>query len=706
MKRISFAFILLMCCLCGTNAQRYDKMSAMLRHEVMRTAQKTTRAATHSSYVTALVRCTDSDVFHDNDCKVLATFHNDIYIVAIPLHRLSALSEHDSVERIEAGASCSLHNDTTAQLVQTDRVWQYQREGNTLGYTGRGVVVGVQDIGFDLTHPTFRDAEGKHLRIRRFWDMLDPENSYYLNPLDPQKEGFYIGKEFTTEEEILNKAHATDGLIVTHGTHTAGTAAGNGAPFLNSPLSTFNTTLYSLHSTLKQGHAPEADIVLVANFTSDDSQLVSEEERQKFTTATDLLGFKYILDYAESVGKPCVINFSEGTHSDFDEFLLYDEVLTQLTGPGRIIVGSAGNEAMKLSHLDKPRGRSSARSLYYSQNSYGMVVFRTDGDVNIRITLDALGAEPLDYVVRQDNKELDSLYADTVTVGGTDYVVSYGIYHNCYDPEHLAGDLLIQDLKHEALGSSASRVLFTLEGEESHQELFYYIGQFLSRDELKSDADNTHSVLFPGSSPSVICVGATGYRPGVVNVNGEWMASEPEGHGTRSRMSSIGPALSGISKPDIMAPGVNIISSYSSYYIENNPDASDVKWDVEHFDYNGRTYAWNSNTGTSMSAPAVTGIIALWLEACPTLTVEQIHEVFQNTARPMNEPYDFVGYGEINALAGLEYILENYVTGIKKVEDHPSDSKGLIFDLYGRRVDAKHLSRGVYVVKGRGVRVF
>lgn len=45
------------------------------------------------------------------------------------------------------------------------------------------------------------------------------------------------------------------------------------------------------------------------------------------------------------------------------------------------------------------------------------------------------------------------------------------------------------------------------------------------------------------------------------------------------------------------------------------PEAGDIRSDVAHFAFNGRTYAWNSNTGTSMATPVVAGAIALWLQA-------------------------------------------------------------------------------------------
>ena len=171
----------------------------------------------------------------------------------------------------------------------------------------------------------------------------------------------------------------------------------------------------------------------------------------------------------------------------------------------------------------------------------------------------------------------------------------------------------------------------------------------------------------PASAPRVICVGATGYRTGIINYRGEYHKFDQGNDGRRSDYSSIGPTFDGRIKPDVMAPGTNIISSYSSYYLENNPEASDIGSDVEHFDFRGRTYAWNSNAGTSMSTPAVGGAIALWLQAKPTLTPEEAMDVIAHTSSHYDEslsyPNNEYGYGQIDVYRGLLYIL-----GIDKIE--------------------------------------
>ena len=63
--------------------------------------------------------------------------------------------------------------DISRTVINADRV---QRGVNLpQAFTGEGVVLGVSDIGFDFTHPTFQNSN-----IVAFWDMLsrDTLNQY------------------------------------------------------------------------------------------------------------------------------------------------------------------------------------------------------------------------------------------------------------------------------------------------------------------------------------------------------------------------------------------------------------------------------------------------------------------------------------------------------------------------------------------------
>jgi hypothetical protein len=62
-----------------------------------------------------------------------------------------------------------------------------------------------------------------------------------------------------------------------------------------------------------------------------------------------------------------------------------------------------------------------------------------------------------------------------------------------------------------------------------------------------------------------------------------------------------------------------------------------------------------------MSAPVVTGVIGLWLEAYPKLTANQIKDIFKNASNKDKFtgtiPNKYYGYGKIDAYNGLKYLL-------------------------------------------------
>ena len=126
---------------------------------------------------------------------------------------------------------------------------------------------------------------------------------------------------------------------------------------------------------------------------------------------------------------------------------------------------------------------------------------------------------------------------------------------------------------------------------------------------------------------------------------------------------------------------------------------------MRHFTHNGRTYAWNANSGTSMSAPIVTGIIALWLQANPRLTPADCLDIIAKTSThydaSLSYPNNYYGYGQIDAAAGLA-LIEQQLNGITTIKaDRRAD--GRIYTLDGRYVgtDSSRLPRGLYIQNGR-----
>ena len=650
MMRRYFIIICFISAALGLKAQYadYSKMSAMVRAITLEHRADMRRAPYRSTQeLCAFVRVDDGkkadggkktgeEILISQGCRPLAKFGN-IYIAGIPLGRLASLSLHPQVMRIEARRSHSLQMDTTVVLMGGARA--HQGVALPQAFDGAGVLVGVEDIGFDLTHPNFYDATASRCRIRRFWDFLST---------DTLGSNLYVGADYTTEEAIKAYAHSRDGMIQSHGTHTLGSAAGSG---YNSPY---------------RGMAPGSDICLVSNAVTEDASLIDSADVYKFTYATDCLGFKYIFDYADELGVPCVVSFSEGSAMDFrGDDALYYEVLDSITGPGHILVASAGNAGQMVNHVCKPVGMESASVALISSGK--TVYFSAKGssnDYTLNMQLQGTDGQRAEYPVTAAMlyAQPDSTLTDTLMVGSKPYYVTASCYPSCFDEKEDVIELILQTDSPVGQNYYAG---VDIVGAGAAVELFKGAGYLSPAD--KSLGDNAYSLHSPSSAPSVISVGATGYRTGIVNYLGEYRPYDMGTNGERSAYSSVGPTFDGRIKPDVMAPGTNVISSYSSYYIEASPEAKDLLSDVERFDFQGRTYSWNANSGTSMSTPVVAGAIALWLQAKPNLSPEDVMEVIRATSRRydpnLEYPNNLYGYGEIDAYAGLLHIL-----GISHIE--------------------------------------
>ena len=93
-----------------------------------------------------LVQSDSEEVLREHGCRIYSHWGN-IYAVAVPKAELPALSLRPEVTRIESGRICDAMTDTSAIITRSD-VLRYPTPTRP-SYTGRGVVVGVMDIGFD-----------------------------------------------------------------------------------------------------------------------------------------------------------------------------------------------------------------------------------------------------------------------------------------------------------------------------------------------------------------------------------------------------------------------------------------------------------------------------------------------------------------------------------------------------------------------------
>ena len=678
MKKLAYIFIYIALAVSPVSAQRpvMGKLSPWL-HKVVREAPSKARPAAPdgaSPSLIAFIRLAsddDAQVLADNNSQSLAHFGN-LHIARIPVGQLATLTRDRRVVRIEARPTGHVLTDSMA--IHLNALKAYAGQDLPQAYTGKGVVMGVMDVGFDLTHPNFYSADTTRYRIRRFWDQISA---------DTIGSPFPVGRDYVTTKDILAIGHSRDGEDIAHGTHTLGIAAGSG---YDSPY---------------RGMAPEADICLVANAVSEDLPYIDSADVYKYTFATDALGFKYIFDYATSVNKPCVISFSEGSAQDFYGYdQLYYAFIDSLVGPGRILVAAAGNEGYRKSWLHKPAGKPSAGTFLYHTASSMNLVLKSAEPFTMRMVTYGASGDTLLVPTSQVLSQPDSM----LTIATAHYKLSIEAYPSCYDSRETCYDLtftapellgIAPHLSLELLGTDADITLWRTNG---------WLGSFSEAPWL-DDAVPTHCIHSPSSAPNVISVGATTYRDHAINIDGKTKAYWPGNDGLLVEFSSTGPTMDGRIKPDCVAPGNNIISSYNSFYLEKHPEASDNDWDVARFSFRGRTYNWNCNSGTSMSAPAVGGAIALWLQACPTLSPADILGILARTSRhpepALDYPNNRYGYGEIDVYAGLLDIL-----GHSDIVQPVTVSKtAAIYSLQGQHVadglDGHRLPPGIYIRQGR-----
>ena len=690
MKRISLLLLYIGIATTMT-AQRaaFHKMSSLVRQAAIEASLQKRKAISHnrelqkkSPTITAFVKINgDAErIFSDHRCRNLAKIGN-IYIVSIPLNQLAGLSNHSDVERIEAGKRADAQMNIVSEKLNALPVYA----GTDLpeAYTGKGVVVGVQDIGFDLTHPNFYSSDMSEYRIKALWDQLSKDTLGTSLP---------VGRDYIGKDALLAIGHPSDGLTQTHGTHTAGIAAGSGAEG-NGTVSPY------------KGIAYDADIVMVANAAGNNIALIDTADYYKYTYATDALGFKYMFDYADTQGKPCVINFSEGGHQDFMGYdQLYYEILDSLTGPGHILVASAGNDADHVNYIHKPSGQKRAGGLIIGNMDYGYYTVKTDRPFTFITKIYNDNANPFvkEITTGEVLASTDSLYSDTILIDGTPYRWHVAAYPSSYNKVEMVYDIRVSA---EKIGHTTP-VSLEVVGENANIELYRIAGYIIpnSLDPELPSGNNSHSIHSPSSAPSVICVGSTGYRTEFVNYLGETKAYKNGENGSRSSFSGVGPTLDGRTKPDVMAPGQNVISSYSSFFIGNPDNAGyPLSSDVRHFEYNGRTYAWNCNSGTSMATPVVAGAIALWLQAYPKLTPEDCIDIFSKTCThydaSLSYPNNLYGYGQIDILEGLKEVLKKATAGIENVPSKEQLQDDRIYSLDGLYIgkDAARLPKGIYI---------
>jgi len=626
-----FSFILLLVSL-ATWAQGQQKMSHDIRQMVVHTFMQARQTAKHApnarlhDSIRVMIRFRNAKgeaVLSDYDSKIITQI-GDIYVADIPCHQLGALADDERVTRIENHTHGKILMDVSPQWINTPDIYTDLRLSQA--YTGQGVMLGIIDDGLELTHPNFFTPDGSQLRITRFLDQFASDDEPFGQTID-------LGREYATEADIRGKAYSSSSHRIYHGTHCLGIAAGSG------------------YTTPYRGVAYEAEMTAV------DSKVAGDEF---YGSANELALMKYIFDLADERHMPCVITYSIGFNPLPGDCKLFEDAIALLTGPGHILVAAAGNEGRSETYVRKLKsspaagtvlkGDSLATAFLCSQDNFTLKLFTVLNDpVNGSWLGDSLVYQPANGSIEQ---LLDG-YQITIEKADTNYILSTVLPD---DDIHLPClGIVIEGNDCEA------QLLVSLESS------FYNLSLLGSRFDC---ATSDHNINLPGCLSSVITVGALNTRPQYINVHGDtiasWGGQSPEG--TIAQFSSKGPTLDGHIKPDVVMPGVNIHASASSRYEEDY-----AKMLVTTTPFKGRDYPWVAISGTSMATPIMAGVVALWLQANPTLSPDDVRRIIRETSRPLgdNIPNNTYGYGLANAYAGLLNILGLPSTIANLSQHHP-----------------------------------
>lgn len=551
------------------------------------------------------------------------------------------------------------------------------------GATGKGVMVGVADTGLDVKHPEMRDAAGKS-RVKWLLDLSLPPGGFHREleekfGIKDDAGQVRLGRVFDKDEldgliervdlgicneKLGQKCLPTD--EVGHGTHVTGIASASGI------------------GTKYGGVAPSADIVFV-RVTRGPSDGIENDD---LVRAVD-----FMMDRADADKQPIVVNLSLG--SDFgphDGSFLWEQAIASKVGPdhpGHIVVAAAGNSG---SIAETPIHQS----VRVTSGSKMRVPIRTRGadsgsvqvwvtlrkGADLKIGLDGPDGEwiaPVESGAQRGRRTSDydagviygsGIAASPIPSGSRGAVVVWqgkwptGTYFITLEGTGMA-ELYVQGLGDASLGGS--------------------------RPAAFASAVREGTINLPATHPAIIGVGCTVNRVRWTSIGGADMslkvplldaegglpislAITPQAPVTQTSrdmidgevcwFSSSGPTATGVPKPEIAAPGALVVSAMSRQAEPGRPGSVFTSGTCPAPKGGGidrRCLQVDENhaiaVGTSMSSPAVAGVVAMLLQADPTLTQDKVLALLQAGAhryRALGPFDDHAGPGEVDAMGSLD----------------------------------------------------
>lgn len=494
----------------------------------------------------------------------------------------------------------------------------YQGINLPKSFTGEDVIIGVTDWGFDYSHPVFYDAELQNYRILRAWDQFRTGG--------PAPEGFNYGTEYVGQEQLLAAQCDTFNIYDYgyHGTHVASIAAGAGG------------------GTSLRGVAPGSNILLCTFLV----------EEQAFID-----GIRWMYNVAQQEQKRLVVNMSWGLYymGFMDGTGPIADAMQELSDLGVVFVSSAGNNGDDKFHLhqdfntnqDTLRSKINFATSKKPQINYGQALTMISSpNTSFKYSVMVLdnSGNILGYTPFFNTADGDFTIDTTCVVLGFPVEMKIDNVQSSV-PNHRPSVQL--RVKKTIYGGINFGICIVADEGDFHAwnliELTTGVGNwgaaFMSLGDGWTAGDKEYGISAPSNVDCAITVAAHIARS-------KNSAGIFTGNGAMASFSSHGPVIDNFTKPDISAPGQDVVAALSSYTTESLESSHNVT-------FNGRTYGFTSLSGTSMASPFVAGVVALMLEANPYLSPSQIKNILRQTA--FHDEYTeasnplIVGAGKVDA---------------------------------------------------------
>jgi len=563
----------------------------------------------------------------------IGSVHAGIATARVPLDALPTLLAAPELAEVEAARVATVSHDTSMRVIRVDdlRTWA---DGAWVGRAGHGVIIGIYDTGLDFAHGDFRDAAGR-TRLLGLWDQTATGTA--VSPPAPFTYGTYCPPpsldDGTCPQQDRNG----------HGTHVAGTAAGNGLD-----VGTGGTPgQYA-------GVAPAADLLVVKGGDGTFS----------FDRIVD--GVRWMFAEAERLGRPIVVNLSLGAMvGPHDGTTLFEEALDALVGPGRVLVVAAGNEgsngntvppmAPAYRHAMAVPLAGETRDYVIDVPPYTPLSGACNDVLGLEVWHEA--EDRLEVTVRRPDGSGVTAAHGRVEIGDS----GSGRIHidnasDGPDPRNQDHQVWIQVSDCGGSGPPAAgswTVSVRATTAASGQPYHLWITQTNLEARGAAGFDNAYVIRTPGTARRAVTVGAFVSRHCWRIATSTVCNPQREALGDIAWFSSGGPTRDGRLKPEIAAPGRTVISARSrdGAFIAARVAPDGVHWALD---------------GTSMATPHVTGAVALLLQRRPDLTPEDVKAIFARTAaqdaftvrsytgEPPGTPNNQWGHGKLDVRAALE----------------------------------------------------